>query len=338
MRRGGRSLERALAGEEVTYEVEFPRRGGVAFTEVVHVPHRDARGDVLGVYVIVTDVTQHKLSERAIAESEARFRAIANSAPVLIWVTGADGRREFVNQAYLDYFGGDYEETLAFDWRRALHPDDLPRILQEAPSVDPSTKLVTVEARFRRGDGEWRWLRAESQPRWTIAGEHAGFIGVAHDVTAAKQAQQALAEINETLEHRVEERTAALAASEALVTTFFQHSPECHVVLVEDGDGFRFQEINPATLALYGKTRAEVVGRLTDDVLGAELGGRGQWPHQGLPAQRRRLSLRAHSGRPHDRSRRDAGAVPRRRAAPGGGQRPRRQRRGGGSRNNCARR
>ncbi len=78
--------------------------------------------------------------------------------------------------------------------------------------------------------------------------------------------------MNETLERRVEERTAALAASEALVTTFFQHSPECHAVLVEDGDGFRFQEINPATLLLYGKTRAEVIGRRTDEVLGPESG------------------------------------------------------------------
>ena len=131
------NLERALRGEEISYEVEFPRSGGVAFTEVVHVPHRDARGGVLGVYVVVTDVTQHKLSERAIAESEARFRAIANSAPVLIWVTGADDRREFVNQAYLDFFGGDYQEALAFDWRKALHPDDLPRILQAAGRRGP---------------------------------------------------------------------------------------------------------------------------------------------------------------------------------------------------------
>ena len=222
--------------------------------------------------MVVTDVTQHRLSERAIAESEARFRAIANSAPVLIWVTGADGRREFVNQAYLDYFGRDYEEALAYDWRDALHPDDRPRILREQPTVGPSTRLVAVEARFRRGDGEWRWLRAESQPRWTVDGKHVGFIGVAHDVTSAKQAQQALAQLNESLERRVEERTAALAASEALVTTFFQHSPECHAVLVEDGDGFRFQEVNPATLALYGKTRAEVIGRLTVEVLGPESG------------------------------------------------------------------
>ncbi len=143
--------------------------------------------------MVVTDVTQHKLAERALAESEARFRAIANSAPVLIWVTGADGRREFVNQAYLDYFGGSYEEALEFDWRKALHPDDLPRILREAPAVGPSTKRGhgrgPLSAR-RRGVA---LAQAESQPRWTIAGEHAGFIGVAHDVTAAKEAQQALA-------------------------------------------------------------------------------------------------------------------------------------------------
>ena len=263
------NLERALAGEEVSYEVEFPRSHGVAFTEVVHVPHRGPTGDVLGVYVIVTDITQRKLAERAISDSEARFRAIANSAPVLIWVTGANGMREFVNQAYLDYFGGSYAEALAYDWRRALHPDDLPRILNTAPTVDPRTTTVEVEARFRRADGRWRWLQAKSQPRWSIDGEHVGFIGVAYDITDAKRGQRALARINETLERRVQERTAQLAASEALVRTFFQHSPECHAVLVEDGDGFRFQEINPATLQLYGgMSRDEVVDRTTDEVLG----------------------------------------------------------------------
>ena len=307
-RRG--NLERALAGEEVSYEVAFPRSSGVAFTEVVHVPHRDARGQVLGVYVVVTDVTQHKLAERALAESEARFRAIANSAPVLIWVTGADGRREFVNQAYLDYFGGSYEEALEFDWRKALHPDDRPRILREELAVGPSTKVVTVEARFRRGDGEWRWLMAESQPRWTIAGERAGFIGVAHDITAAKEAQAALAQLNATLERRVEERTTALAASEALVTTFFQHSPECHAVLVEDGDGFRFQEINPATLAAVRQDARRGVGTADRGSRGTGIGRGGRSPDQGVPAQRGRPSLRAYPGRPHGRSRRDAGSVP----------------------------
>ena len=265
-------LERALAGEQVSYEVEFPSSAGVAFTEVVHVPHRDASGRVFGVYVIVADITQRKLAERKIAESEARFRAIANSAPVPMWVTGPDGLREFVNQAYVDYFGGSYEDALAFDWRKALHPDDLPRILREEPAIDSSVKTITVEARFWGGDGQWRWLRAESQPRRGPAGEHVGFIGVAHDVTDAKRAQHDLALINETLEKRVAERTAHLAASEALVQTFFQHSPECHAVMIEDAGGFGYQEINPATLRLYGKTREEVVGRTTEEVLGPEAG------------------------------------------------------------------
>jgi PAS domain S-box-containing protein len=265
-------LERALAGESVSYEVDFLRSTGALATQVVHVPHRDASGRTLGVYVVVSDVSERKLAEVKIAESEARFRSIANSAPVLIWVTGADGKREFVNEAYLDFLGLAYADALDFDWRKALHPDDLPRILAEEPAMEPSVRVVTVEARFRRSDGAWRWLRSESQPRWAPAGEHVGFIGVAHDITDAKRAQQELRQINETLEKRVAERTAQLAASEALVGSFFQHSSECHAILVEDDDGFRYQEVNPATLRLYGMARDEVVGRRTEDVLGPEMG------------------------------------------------------------------
>jgi PAS domain S-box-containing protein len=265
-------LERALAGESVSYEVDFARSTGAAATQVVHVPHRDASGRIVGVYVVVSDISERKLAERRIAESEARFRSIANSAPVLIWVTGADGKREFVNQAYLDFLGLTDAEALDFDWRRALHPDDLARILAEEPVIEPSVRIVTVEARFRRRDGEWRWLRSESQPRWGPAVEHVGFIGVAHDITEAKKAQQELRQINETLERRVEERTAQLAATEALVGSFFEHSSECHAILVEEDGGFRYQEVNPATLRLYGMARDEVIGRRTEDVLGPEMG------------------------------------------------------------------
>ena len=265
-------LERALAGESVSYEVDFVRSTGALATQVVHVPHRDASGRTLGVYVVVSDISERKIAEQKIAESEARFRAIANSAPVLIWVTGAEEKREFVNQAYLDFLGVTYAEALDFDWRRALHPDDLPRILAEEPAIEPFVRIVTVEARYRRSDGEWRWLRSESQPRWGATGEHVGFIGVAHDVTEAKKAQQQLTQLNERLERRVDERTAQLAATEALVGTFFEHSSECHAILVEEDGGFRYQEVNPATLRLYGMGRDEVVGRRTADVLGPEMG------------------------------------------------------------------
>ena len=266
-------VERALAGEPVAYEVEFERSAGRMMTEVVHVPHRDASGAVLGVYVVVSDVTGRVLAERKVAESEARFRAIANSAPVLIWVTGADGTREFVNEAYLNFTGLSYDEALKLDWRTALlHPEDLPRILQEAPAIAPSLKNVTVEARFRRADGEWRWLRAESQPRRGPKGEHQGFIGVAHDITDAKNAEAALMRMRETLEKRVAERTAQLASSEALLGTILQHSPEKHALLVEDKDAFRYQEANPSALELFDMPKEQVIGRTVEEVLGPEGG------------------------------------------------------------------
>ena len=71
------------------------------------------------------------LAQETLRESEERFRLIADSAPVPIWVTKLDRTRSFANQAYLDFLGLPFEEAVMFDWRKALHPDDLPHILQE---------------------------------------------------------------------------------------------------------------------------------------------------------------------------------------------------------------
>jgi PAS domain S-box-containing protein len=264
-------IERALRGESLSYEADFPRSGGTVETEILHVPHQDSTGRTLGLYTVVTDITARKLAERTLSESEERFRSIADSAPVPMWVSRLDGLRQFVNRAYHEFLGVPYAAALNFDWRKALHSDDLERILGEQRAGEGSLKPFALEARYRRSDGQWRWLRSESQPRWGPGGEHIGFIGVAHDITALKEAERALTEVNETLERRIEDRTRQLAASEALIQTFFEHSSECHAVIVEESDGlFRYAEANPATLRLYGKTREEVIGQTIEAVLGAE--------------------------------------------------------------------
>jgi PAS domain S-box-containing protein len=264
-------IERALAGESLSYEADFPRSDGTVHTEIIHLPHQDPTGRTLGLYTVVMDITARKLAERTLSESEERFRSIADSAPVPMWVSRLDGLRQFVNRAYHEFLGVPYAAALNFDWRKALHPDDLERILGEQRAGEGSLKPFALEARYRRSDGQWRWLRSESQPRWGPGGEHIGFIGVAHDITASKEAERALTEVNETLERRIEDRTRQLAASEALIQTFFDHSSECHAVIVEESDGlFRYAEANPATLRLYGKTREEVIGRTLEEVLGAE--------------------------------------------------------------------
>jgi PAS domain S-box-containing protein len=264
-------VERALAGETISYEVDFDRSDGSVITEVVHVPHRDETGDVLGLYVVVRDITERKLAERALAESEERFRTIANSAPVPMWVSRLDGLREFVNSAYLDFLALPFEQAVNFDWRKALHPDDLTRILDEQRRGEGSRQPFALEARYRRGDGQWRWLRSESQPRWSASGEHVGFIGVAHDITSSKEAERELTRLNEALGRRIGERTAQLAATEAVIQTFFLHSSECHAVMVEVDQGkFRYLEVNPATLQLYGVKREQVIGFTVDEIFGAE--------------------------------------------------------------------
>jgi PAS domain S-box-containing protein len=264
-------IERALAGESLSYEADFPRSAGTVQTEIVHVPHRDQAGRVLGLYTVVMDITARKLAETVLSESEERFRSIADSAPVPMWVSRLDGLRQFVNRAYHEFLGVPFVDALNFDWRKALHPDDLERVLREQRAGEGSRKPFVLEARYRRHDGQWRWLRSESQPRWGPGGEHIGFIGVAHDITVSKEAEQALTELNETLERRIEDRTRQLEASEALIQTFFNHSSECYAVIVEEDDGqFRYAEANPATLRLYKKTREAVIGHTIQDVIGAE--------------------------------------------------------------------
>jgi PAS domain S-box-containing protein len=151
---------------------------------------------------MVIDLTDRHLAQSALQETEDRFRRIADSAPVPMWVTSLDRKRQFANIAYCEFLGVSYEEALAFDWRTVLHPDDAPRIYAEQVAKEAALQPFSLEARYRRGDGQWRWLRSESQPRWGPSGEHAGFIGVAYDVTEAKQAQADLQRMNELLETR----------------------------------------------------------------------------------------------------------------------------------------
>ncbi|WP_244624718.1 PAS domain-containing sensor histidine kinase [Sphingomonas sp. So64.6b] len=149
------------------------------------------------------------LSESASGASE--FNLIADSAPVPMWVTRLDRRRSFVNRAYVDFLGVSYAEAVDFDWRLILHPDDQQRIVAESIAGEASLKTFTLDARYRRCDGEWRWLHSVSQPRYDANGAQIGFIGVAHDITQAKQAEQALRQRERQLSALIDQTSAGFA-------------------------------------------------------------------------------------------------------------------------------
>jgi PAS domain S-box-containing protein len=142
---------------------------------------------------------------------EDEFRLIADSAPVSVWVTRLDRQRSFVNRAYVAFLGVSYEEALSFDWRRIIHPEDAARMLAESIAGEASLETFELQGRYRNAQGEWRWLHSTSQPRRDAQGRHIGFIGVAHDVTAAKTAELALREREAQLSAFISQTTAGFA-------------------------------------------------------------------------------------------------------------------------------
>jgi PAS domain S-box-containing protein len=251
----------ALGGDAREYTAQYriirPNDGQTRWINVVAEIERDAQGRALRLVGAHIDVTDRMLAQETLRESEERFRLIANSAPVPMWVTKLDRTRLFANQSYLDFLGLPFEQAIVFDWRKALHPDDLQRILQEQVAGESSLKPFVLEARYRRADGEWRWLRSESQPRWDPTGKHIGFIGIAHDITAAKHAEIELRRMNELLALRIAQRTAQLESNEAQMRAILETSHQYQVLLNEAGE---ILYANATALAGIGADIADIMG------------------------------------------------------------------------------
>src|SRR6266481_7949605 len=257
-----RHYTEALNGTGEDYLAEYriirPSDRETRWIRVVAKIERDSAGRALRLIGAHIDITDQKLAQETLRESEERFRLIANSAPVPMWVTKLDRTRSFVNQAYIDFLGLPYDEAIVFDWRKVLHPDDLPRILQQQITEEAALKPFVLEARYLRTDGEWRWLRSESQPRWDPTGKHVGFIGVAHDITASKRAEIELRKLNETLERRIEERTAQLRSNEAMMRAIFETSNQYQGLLSLKGDVLY---ANKTALAGIRSDGTDVIGK-----------------------------------------------------------------------------
>ncbi len=249
------NYRRALAGERLFFVSQFdhPTRGNIAL-QSHYVPWSGEDGQVRGFVVIHQDVTEQRTAERALRESEARFRRIANSAPALMWVTRLDRTRDFVNEAYADFACGpgcSHDEARLLDWRERIHPDDVERIVAESIAGEASGQPFTLEGRYRRFDGEYRWLRTVSQPRFGPDGDLVGFIGVGSDITLAKEAEL-------ELRRQVAEQTAQLAISEAQFRAVFEAALEVMVLLQPDGTVLA---VNNRREAWRHENPGEAVGR-----------------------------------------------------------------------------
>src|SRR6266536_2910232 len=136
------------------------------------------------------DITNRKIAEEELRESEGRFRTVADSAPVLIWMSGPDKLCTFFNKGWLDFTGRTMEQELGKGWTEGVHADDLDHCLEVYGNSFNARQPFTVEYRLRRNDGEYRWVLDNGIPRFASDGAFLGYIGTCIGITERKLAEE----------------------------------------------------------------------------------------------------------------------------------------------------
>jgi PAS domain S-box-containing protein len=158
---------------------------GSLTAEVSITPVLDKTGQCAYLVGSAHDITERKRAEALRRESEQRFRHMADAAPVMIWVTGRDRLCTFVNKRWLDFTGRPLDAELGTGWISGLHADDVERSVATYYSAFDARRSFQVQCRFRRADGEYRWILDNGVPLYRDD-EFSGFIGSCIDITEQK--------------------------------------------------------------------------------------------------------------------------------------------------------
>jgi PAS domain S-box-containing protein len=199
-------FHRAFEGETISYETEH--NGHIYWTQ--HAVMDDSSGHAL---VITMDITERKQAEKALSESEQRFRAIINQATAGIVRTDIEGRSLFVNQAFcemLRYGESDLADRPLWSY---THPEDIEESRRLFERLCEKGKPFHLEERMLRKDGSILWVSVSAAPILDEVDRPQSAVFVVVDITERKQAEEALQELNLELERRVETRTAELQSA-----------------------------------------------------------------------------------------------------------------------------
>ncbi|CAG0935771.1 Alkaline phosphatase synthesis sensor protein PhoR [Thermoflexales bacterium] len=177
-------------------------------------------------------------------ESEERFRVMANLAPTMVWTADPDGKLTYANQQWLDYCGVSSEEA-AVGWPElCLHPEDAAYYLRQWQHALDEGHECEVEVRNRRYDGEYRWFLTRAVPTRDAAGQITAWIGTTTDIHDHRVTEEAIRQLNQELDRRVEELETLLNVLPVGIAV--AHDPECREITV-----------NPACARLLGISQEE---------------------------------------------------------------------------------
>lgn len=188
-------VDQVLAGQPVQFELEVPyAKLGRRYIRASYAPDVDADGTVRGYLSAVSDITERRAMEHAVQQSEERFRALAQHAPVGIFQTDRQGQCVFVNHYWSRMAGVSLDDAQAMGWVRAVHPDDRVRVQAAWQDAVEKHTVFALEHRLLRSDGQVIWVQASSVEFRDPEGVLLGYIGTVIDVTERKAAEFALRE------------------------------------------------------------------------------------------------------------------------------------------------
>jgi PAS domain S-box-containing protein len=179
------------SGVVVPFSIEGHTAGVVSFTSTYE--PRLWSAEMLNRLELITQVlgtaVARKQSQAVLRASQERFAAIADNAPVMIWMCGADKHCTWFNRRWLDVTGRSMDEALRRGWLDTVHPDDMESCSEIYAAAFEAHRPFSLEWRLRRADGEWRWIAGTASPCFAGDGSFTGYIGSCLDVTEQKDAQ-----------------------------------------------------------------------------------------------------------------------------------------------------
>jgi PAS domain S-box-containing protein len=187
------------------------------------------------------DITERKRAEAELRESEARFRLVADSAPVMIWMAGTDKLCSYFNKPWLDFTGRSIDRELGNGWAEGVHPEDLRSCMATYIQSFDRREEFRMEYRLRRHDGEYRWVLDTGVPRFNPDGSFAGYIGSCIDVSEQRRAEEQLHQAQAELAHV----TRAFAMGELVAS--IAHEVNQPLTGVVTNGNFTLRELGNAT-------------------------------------------------------------------------------------------
>lgn len=187
--------ERVLQGEEVHSPMRpfsIPESGKEGFFSADYYPYRGSSGQILGVLGIVRDQTEQKRITDLQRETESRFMKMADSSPVMLWMSGTDGYCNFFNHSWLEFSGRTMEQEMGVGWAEGVHPFDFQNCIDTYMANFRERKPFEMEYRLMRHDGQYRWILDRGAARYSPDGVFEGYIGSCTDITERKVLEEEL--------------------------------------------------------------------------------------------------------------------------------------------------